>query len=142
MKTIDQLLKEKGTQMWSIGPEDTVYAALQRMAEHNIGALIVLESGKLSGLVTERDYTRKVILQGKSSKQTSVREIMIHKPVCGHVEQKVEECMALMTDKRVRHLPILQNDELVGIVSIGDLVKSIIAEQKFIIDQLEHYISG
>lgn len=142
MKTIKQLLGEKGSDIWSIGPQETVFQAIKEMAEKEIGALVVLENGKLVGIISERDYARKVILKNKASHDTTVVEIMTTPVVCGRVDQTVDECMALITDKRVRHLPIIEQDRVIGVISIGDLVKSIIAEQQFVIEQLEHYISG
>lgn len=143
MKTIKHLLADKGDAVYSAGLNESVYDAIRRMAEHNIGALLVLgPDGALTGILSERDYTRKVILKGKSSKDTPISEIMTAPVVCGSPEQSLEEAMALMTDKRVRHLPVVQNNSVVGVVSIGDLVKAIIADQKFIIEQLEHYIAG
>ena len=142
MKTIKQLLDEKGSDIWSIGPQETVFRAIKDMAEKEIGALVVLDNGKLVGIISERDYARKVILKDKASHDTTVEEIMTSPVVCGHLDQTVDECMALITDKRVRHLPIIDQDRIIGVISIGDLVKSIIAEQQFVIEQLEHYISG
>ena len=131
MKKIRELLDDKGTETWSIGATDSVYDALALMAEKNIGALLVMDRGRLVGILTERDYTRDVALQ-----------IMTSRPVCVGPEQTVEECMALMTDKRVRHLPVIEGDRVLGLVSIGDAVKATISEQRFIIKQLEQYISG
>ena len=142
MKTVRELLDEKGRNVWSIGPDATVYDALKLMADQQIGSLIVLEGERVAGIITERDYARSVILKGRASKDTRVREIMTTRPVCAAPDQTSEECMAVMTEKRVRHLPVIDGDRLVGLVSIGDLVKSIISEQQFIIEQLEHYISG
>lgn len=143
MKTIKQLLADKGDAMYSAGPDESVYDAIKRMAQHNIGALLVLGSNDaLVGIISERDYTRNVMLKGKSSRETPISEIMTAPVVCGGPEQSLEEAMALMTEKRVRHLPVVQDDSVIGVVSIGDLVKAIIADQKFIIEQLEHYISG
>ncbi len=142
MKTIKQLLAEKGSEIWSIGPQETVLQAIRDMAEKGIGALVVLDNGKLVGIISERDYARKVILRSKASHDTKVAEIMTTPVVCGRLDQTVDECMALITDKRVRHLPIIEQDQVIGVISIGDLVKSIIAEQQFVIEQLEHYISG
>jgi CBS domain-containing protein len=112
------------------------------MAEKNVGALMVLDSNKLIGVFSERDYARKVILMGKSSKDTAVREIMSENVVTVTPDDSIEECMALMTDKRIRHLPVLEDDELAGVISIGDVVKAIMSEQEFMIEQLEHYVSG
>ena len=142
MKTIKQLLGEKGSDVWSIGPQETVFQAIKEMAEKEIGALVVLDDGKLVGIISERDYARKVILKDKASRDTTIDEIMTAPVVCGRLDQTVDECMALITDKRVRHLPIIDQDQVIGVISIGDLVKSIIAEQQFVIEQLEHYISG
>lgn len=142
MTTVRKLLDEKGHDVWSVHPDDTVLDAIQKMADNSIGSLVVIEDDKPVGIFTERHYARNVFLKGKSSPKTPVREIMTTRVVCAQPEQTVEECMAVMTDKRVRHLPVLDEDRLVGIVSIGDLVKSVIAEQKFTIEQLEHYIHG
>ena len=142
MKKVRELLENKGTEVWSIGPEVSVYDALSLMAEKNIGALPVMEEGTLIGILSERDYTRNVVLQGRTAQDTAVREIMTERPVCVGPEQTVEECMALMTDKRVRHLPVLDDNQVVGLISIGDAVKAIISEQQFIIEQLELYISS
>ena len=142
MKPVIELLRVKGHQYWSVTPDTAVFDALKLMVEKNIGALLVLEGDVLVGLLSERDYARKVILKGKSSKDTPVKEIMSEKVMYVEPEQTVEECMALMTDKRVRYLPVIEGDKLIGIISIGDVVKAIISEQEFIIEQLEHYISG
>lgn len=142
MKTIKQLLAEKGGKVWTIDADATVYEALSQMAEKNIGALVVTQNDRIVGMISERDYARKVILQDRSSKQAKVADVMITRVAVAIPGCTVEEGMALMTEKRVRHLPVMDGDQLVGIVSIGDLVKAIIAEQKFIIEQLEHYIAG
>lgn len=142
MKTIKQLLDEKGHDVVSIQASDSVFDAIKLMAEKGIGALVVMEGPKLAGIVSERDYARKIILQGRSSQSTPVRNIMSSPVVCTRPGHTVEECMALMTEKRIRHLPVLDGAELIGMISIGDLVKSIIAEQQFVIEQLESYISG
>ena len=142
MKKVRELLENKGTEVWSIAPDASVYDALAVMAEKNIGALPVMDEGTLTGILSERDYTRNVVLQGRTARDTQVRDIMTERPVCVGPEQTVEECMALMTDKRVRHLPVLDDNQVVGIVSIGDAVKAIISEQQFIIEQLELYISS
>lgn len=142
MKTIKQLLDEKGSDIWWIGPQETVFQAIKEMAQKEIGALVVLDQGKLVGIISERDYARKVILKDKASHDTNVDEIMTSPVVCGRLDQTVDECMALITDKRVRHLPIIEQERVIGVISIGDLVKSIIAQQQFVIEQLEHYISG
>ena len=142
MKKIRELLDDKGTEIWSIAPTDSVYDALALMAEKNIGALLVMDRERLVGILTERDYTRDVALQGRTARETQASEIMTSRPVCVGPEQTLEECMALMTDKRVRHLPVIEGDHVVGLVSIGDAVKATISEQQFIIKQLEQYISG
>lgn len=140
--TVRDVLDEKGREIWSVGPDATVYQALVLMAERAIGALMVLEGGRPVGLLSERDYARKVILAGRASRDTPVRDVMTTRVVAVAPERTVEECMALMTDKRVRHLPVMEGERLLGVVSIGDLVKALIAEQRFIIEQLESYISG
>ncbi len=142
MTTVAQVLQEKGHAAWSISPDATVYDALRLMADKDIGALLVLEESKLVGILSERDYARKVALKGRFSKDTLVREIMTEDVVYVSPERTIEECMALMTAKRVRHLPVLANDQLVGIISIGDAVKAIISEKEFLIHQLERYITG
>jgi len=140
MTTVKQLLDIKGRNILSISPNDSVYAAVERMSENNIGALLVIENGQLVGILSERDYARKVILKGKSSKNTLIREIMTPDVLCVSPETTVEECMALLTENRVRHLPVMEGGKLTGIVSIGDLVKQIISDKDFTIQQLEHYI--
>ncbi len=142
MKTVNSLLNKKGRQIWAIGPDASIYEAVSMMAEKGIGALLVMEGEHLRGIVSERDYARKVILAGKSSRQTPVKEIMTTSVLCARLEQSVEQCLALMSDKRIRHLPVAEGDKVIGLVSIGDLVKEVIAEQQFIIEQLEHYIAG
>jgi CBS domain-containing protein len=142
VKKIRELLNDKGTEVWSIAPTETVYEALALMAEKNIGAVPVMEGERLVGIISERDYTRHGILQGRPAKDTLVSDIMTSRPVCVRPEQTVDECMALMTDKRVRHLPVVENDRVVGLISIGDVVKATISEQQFMIKQLELYISS
>ncbi len=142
MKLVRQLLQSKGYDVWSITPDASVFDALRLMAEKECGALLVKEGGKIVGVFSERDYARKIILKGRTSKDTTVREIMMEKVLYVRPDQTIEECMALMSDKRVRHLPVLEKDQLVGIISIGDVVKAIISDQKFIIEQLENYIKG
>jgi CBS domain-containing protein len=139
---VKQLLDQKGRVVTSIAPEASVYAAVALMAEKSIGAVLVLDQGHIAGVLSERDYARKVILQDRSSKTTTVREIMTTRVVTGRETQTVSECMALMTDKRIRHLPIMDGDTLCGMISMGDLVKAIIADQQFVISQLENYING
>ena len=140
MTTVKQLLDYKGHNILSISPNDSVYAAVERMSENNVGALLVIDNGKLAGILSERDYARKVILMGKSSKNTLIREIMTPDVLCVSPETTVDECLALLTESRVRHLPVMDGGKLVGIVSIGDLVKQIISDKEFTIQQLEHYI--
>lgn len=142
MQTIKQLLENKGSKILSIDPNSSVFDAIKSMANHHIGSLIVMQNGRLVGIITERDYSRNVVLKGKSSVNTAVKDIMTKNVLCTKPEQTVEEAMALMTDKRVRHLPVIENGNVIGIISIGDLVKTIISEQKHIIEQLEHYING
>lgn len=142
MTTVKQLLDSKGDYAWSVKPDDTVYEAIESMADKSVGALLVMEGKKLVGIVSERDYARKVILQGKSSRDTPVRDIMTAQVLCARLNETVDECMALMTDKRIRHLPVVEDGEVKGMLSLGDLVKTIIAEQQHTIEQLEHYISG
>jgi CBS domain-containing protein len=140
MKTVRQLLESKGGQIFSISPDASVYDALKLMAEKDVGALVVLEDGRLAGIISERDYARKVILLGKSSHDIPVREIMTENVVTVRPEQTVDECMEVVTNKRIRHLPVADGDRLVGVLSIGDLVKEVIADQEQTIKQLESYI--
>ena len=142
MKTVRDILKVKGADVWCVEPDATVFAALQRMAEKQVGALVVTEGAQIVGLISERDYARKVILHGRASPTTLVKEIMTGQVVYTHLDQSIEECMALVTEKRIRHLPVMAEGKLVGVISIGDLVKSIIADQQFIIEQLVRYISS
>ncbi len=142
MKSARQLLEAKGSDVWSVHPDAAVYDAIEMMADRGVGALMVLDGGDLVGVISERDYARKVILRGRSSKDTTVKEIMTARVVYARPDQTVEDCMGLMTEKRIRHLPIMDGKELLGVVSIGDLVKSMLAEQQFVIEQLEQYISG
>jgi CBS domain-containing protein len=143
MKGITQILRGKPSKVvHAIGPNDTVYEAVKKMAEHGIGALLVMDGEQIVGIVTERDYARKIALAGRSSKETPVSVIMTTQVLCVGPLQTTEECMAIMTENRVRHLPVMENGKLIGLVSIGDLVKDIISEQQFIIEQLEHYIAG
>jgi len=142
MKTVQQVLEGKTQKVLSVAPDATVYEALKTMAEHDVGALVVLDGERLSGIFSERDYARKVILFGKSSKETLVREIMTRKVLCVRTDQTVDQCMALMTNKRVRHLPVLDRKKVVGVISIGDVVKEVISEQQHVIEQLENYIQS
>ena len=143
MTAVAQILKGKPDHtVYSIPPVASVYDAVKSMADKGIGALLVMEGGTIVGVITERDYARKVILMGRSSKQTAVREIMTSAVMYVRPDQTSEECMALMTENRLRHLPVLDGGEVIGVISIGDLVKDIISEQQFVIEQLEHYIMG
>jgi CBS domain-containing protein len=143
MAIISQLLRDKGHQVWSVSPDTTVFAALELMAAKNVGSLLVLDGDVIAGIFSERDYARKVILKGRSSKNTPVSDIMTSRVVFVRPDQSVDECMALMTDKRIRHLPVVSRDgKLEGIISIGDVVKAIMSEQETIIDHLEGYITG
>ncbi len=140
MKTVQQLLDSKRHKLVSVAPDDTVLDALRVMAEKEIGAVVVLDKDHLAGIFSERDYARKVILHGKASKDTPVKEIMTEKVVCVSPDQSIEKCMGLMTDKRVRHLPVLEHKKVVGVISIGDVVKEMLSEKEFVIKQLESYI--
>lgn len=140
MKTIKQLLQEKGYEIKSIGPEESVFDAMQLMAANNIGALLVMQDNKLVGILTERDFSRKSYLLDKPLKDTLVKEIMTHQVAYVTLDYTNKDCMALITEMRVRHLPVLDNDQVIGIISIGDLVKDTISEHQFIIHQLERYI--
>jgi CBS domain-containing protein len=142
MKTVRDILEVKGRMVWSVDPGSTVFDALSLMADKEIGALVVLDEARVAGIISERDYARKVILHGRASPTTRVEEIMTTHVAYTHLDQSIEECMAIVTDKRIRHLPVLQDGNLIGIISIGDLVKAIIADQKFMIEQLERYITG
>ena len=142
MKTVAQLLRSKPHGVLSITPDTAVFHALELMADKNVGALLVLDGDSLVGIFSERDYARKVILVGKSSKETAVREIMSSHVLYVRPQQTIQDCMALMTDKHVRHLPVLDERRVIGVISIGDVVKSIISEQEFMIEQLQNYISG
>ena len=142
MTTLRQLLDQKGSNIWSIQPDATVFDAVAKMAEKDVGSLVVMEGEELVGIITERHYARNVVLKGKTSPATSVRDIMERHVVTAQPGQSVDECMVVMSEERVRHLPVFEGKELIGIVSIGDLVKSIIGDQKFVIVQLEQYIHG
>lgn len=142
MSDVVNILKAKGNTTVSVSPSITVYEALTLMVNKNIGALLVAENDKLSGLFTERDYARKIILQGKSSKETLVGEVMLKDPITVSPETTIADCMWIMTNKFTRYLPVVKDDKLLGIISIGDVVKYTIDEQKFIIENLEHYIKG
>jgi CBS domain-containing protein len=142
MITVMQILQEKGDEVWTIGPQVTVFDALKLMAEKEIGALMVVEAGQVVGIFSERDYARKVILKGRSSKDTPVRKIMTERVITVDPATTVEVCMGLMTDRRIRHLPVIENDRLIGVISIGDVVKVIVSEQTYLIEHLENYIAG
>ncbi|MEM5298337.1 CBS domain-containing protein [Burkholderia sp. JPY481] len=144
MTSVAQLLKTKpnSSEVYTIGADDSVYEAIRLMAEKGIGALVVTDGDSIAGIVTERDYARKIVLMDRSSKATPVRDIMSKAVRFVRPDQTTEECMALMTERRMRHLPVIENERLIGMVSIGDLVKDIIAEQQFTIQQLEFYIHG
>jgi len=142
MKTVNDILKGKKTEIWSISPAATVFEALKIMGEKEIGAVIVIEKGKMIGIISERDYARKIILKDKTSKNTTVHEIMTSKMFTVKPENTLEECMVLMTAKHVRHLPVFDKDKLVGLISIGDVVKAIISEKDILIQELSDYIAG
>ena len=142
MVTVRQLIERKGRDVWSIEPDASVFDAIKLMADKGIGALLVSNGGALVGILSERDYARKVILKGRSSKDTPVRDIMTSDVLVVSPERTMEECMALMTEKRIRHLPVIEDGKLVGVFSIGDVIKTMVSEQEFIIEQLENYIRG
>lgn len=142
MLTVRELLAKKGSEVWSVSPDATVYDALQVMAARNVGAVLVLEDGDLAGILSERDYARQVILKGKASRDTPVRDIMTTSLVTVSPERTIDDCMALMTERRIRHLPVLQANVLLGVLSIGDVVKAVISEKEFHIEQLESYIAS
>ena len=143
MISLKQFLEHKGGEIWSVTSASSVLGALQKMAEKNIGALLVIDEGKLVGILSERDYARKVALMGKVSKDTAVKEIMTERVLYVRPDESIEDCMALMTDKHFRHLPVIDNKgKILGMISIGDVVRIVISKQKFIIAQLENYISG
>jgi CBS domain-containing protein len=142
MKRVGDLLRDKGQDIWSLTPDATVYEAIDQMAQKGVGALLVMEGERLVGIVSERDYARKVILKGKASREIQVREIMSHPVICVSPEQTVEQTMALMTDKHVRHLPVVVAETVVGVISIGDVVRSIIDDKEYYIQQLTTYITS
>ncbi len=142
MALVNDLLRKKSSDIWSVGPETTVFAALQLMAEKNIGAVLVKQDEQLVGLISERDYARKLVLEDRSSRDTPVRDVMTEHIAYATPSMDIEECLAVMTDKHFRHMPVMDDNKLVGLISIGDLVKAIIEHKEFMIEQLEHYIAG
>ena len=142
MKPVFHLLNDKGQDVWSLAPDATVYEAIELISQKGVGALVVMEGERLVGIISERDYTRKVILKGKSSKKTRVREVMSLQVVCARPEHTVEEAMAIMTHRRIRHLPVVTDERVVGMISIGDAVRGVIEEREFHIEQLTNYITG
>ena len=140
--TISSILKRKGREIWSVTPDQTVYEAIEKMADKAVGALLVISDGKLIGIISERDYARKVILKGRSSKSTFVKEIMTNSVISVTSTQAVDECMDIMTKNRIRHLPIVENEKVLGVISIGDLVKWVISQQEETIEHLQNYISS
>jgi CBS domain-containing protein len=142
MKTVNDMLRDKGYGVWSVAPDATVLEALELMAAKNVGAVLVLDGGRLVGILSERDYARKVILLGKTSRDTPVSEIMTGRVLYVSADQTIQECMALMTEKHIRHLPVMEGDRVVGVVTIGDVGRAIISDQQFMLAQLEHYITG
>ena len=139
MRTVKDILNSKGHDIWHVAPTSTVLEAVELLSEKEVGSLLVMEGEKLVGIVTERDYARKVILEGRSSGDTPVKDVMTTSVLCLDPDKTIQQCMALMTDKRARHLPVLEHKQVVGVVSIGDLVKAVIAEQQFMSDQLQYY---
>lgn len=140
--TVHQLLNKKGNEIHTVSPDATVFEAIELMSHHGVGALLVMEKNRLVGVISERDYTRKVILKGRSSESTLVQEIMTNKVVCLSPNNNIDECMVLMTENHIRHLPIIEKSEVVGVITIMDVIKNILSEKEFIIEQLEHYIAG
>lgn len=142
MQLVSQILAAKGNEVWSVSPDASVFDALELMADKSIGAVLVCENDELVGVMSERDYARKVILLGKASKNTPVRDIMSTRIFYVRPDQTIEDCMALMSNKRIRHLPVMKDDKMIGVLSIGDVVNAIISEKEYLIEQLENYIAG
>ena len=142
MLAVKNIIQRKGNQVWSVKPDTKVYDILQLMADKNIGAVLVMENDKIEGIFSERDYARKVALEGKSSRQLPVKEIMSSKVLFVNPERSADECMALMIKKRIRHLPVIENNKLQGLISIGDVVKAVLDDKDYVIDQLEQYITN
>jgi CBS domain-containing protein len=142
MGKVREILKTKGTNVFSVSPAVTVYQAIEEMCNRNIGGLLIVENERLTGIFTERDYARKLILKGKSSKDTLISELMTANPITVSPESTIEECMRIMSQKKIRHLPVVDHDKLVGVISIGDVVKQIMEDQRSIIEHLEHYITS
>lgn len=140
--TVAQVLRTKGHQVWSVAPDTSVFEALRKMADHGVGALLVMDGNALAGIVSERDYARKVILMGRASRDTPVRDVMSEDVVTVTPDATMQDCMARMTEHHIRHLPVLRDGMVIGLVSIGDVVKATISEQAFLIDQLQRYIQG
>jgi len=142
MTTLRDIIRKKGGEVFSIGPGATVFEALKMMADHNTGALLVMAGGKVDGIISERDCVRRVELHGRTSKDTTVEDIMTSKVLYAQVNQTIEECVAIMIDKNIRHLPVFDGDELIGLISVRDALNEMVDQQKFMISQLEHYITG
>jgi len=142
MRTVREILNKKGNLIWSVSPEATVYEALQLMAEKEAGAVLVIENGKIKGILSERDYARKVVLHGKFSKDTSVKDIMSDHVIYVEPSQSIEECMSIMINKKIRHLPVMENNRLSGIISIGDVVEAVLEEKDTVIGELTRFIQG
>lgn len=142
MATVRDIIRKKGGEVFSISPEATVFEALKMMADHNVGALLVMSEGKVAGILSERDCIRRLDLHGRNSRETKVGEIMTSKVLYAQASQSLEECVAIMIDKNIRHLPVFENDELIGLISARDALNEMVDQQKFMISQLEHYITG
>lgn len=140
--TVAQVLRSKGHQVWSVTPDTSVYDALRKMSDHDVGALLVLDGSRLAGIVSERDYARKVILQGRASRDTSVADVMTREVITVAPETTMQACMERMTEHRIRHLPVTRDGTVIGVISVGDVVKATIAEQASLIEQLQRYIQG